>query len=432
MKWLVVLAFVVALLAPGTAEGGGSAADGAFTCEEAAPRPYCVALPPGYATSSVRYPVVYLLEVASNSASSPCKTESCARLAPLLDLVRAQDVILVLPFAGGNPSYVDWRTDPDGTEKNETVFVETLIPAIDANFRTIPDRAHRAVAGVSAGGYGAMLFAIRHPDLFSSAASLSGPLDLAHPGVMTVQTISGVQTGDFYAAWGDPATDEVWWRNASPVDLAPSLRGISLFHSSGTGVACGPEEASTSPVLVGIERTIHETNEAFDRRLAELGIAHTYRERCGTHNGWALGHWARDFEAWLESLGFGSPRPESFAYRRADAEFSVFGWSFAADARRAAEFLDLEDVSRAGLTVTGSGLTHVLTPRLFLPNQRVCVRQGAAAAPARADRAGRLPLEVDLGEPHHLQQYTPAQRVLEAGGGYFRTVSVRFSSTRCG
>ena len=432
MKWPIVVAFAVALLTPGIARGGGDAADGDFLCDDAASRPYCVALPPGYADSGRRYPVVYLLEAASNSATSPCKSEGCARLTPFVRLARAREIILVLPFSGGNASYVDWRTDVDGTRRNETVFFETLIPAIDATFRTIADRAYRAVAGVSAGGYGAMLFASRHPDLFSTAASFSGPLDLTNPGVMTVETISGVQTRNFYAVWGDPVSDEVWWRNASPLELAPSLRGLSLFHSSGTGVACGPEEASTSPVLVGIEQVIHETNEAFDRRLTELGIAHTYRGRCGTHNGWTLGHWARDFEAWLEtSLAFGARQPASFDYRRVDPGFSVFGWSFAADPRRAPEFLDLRSVSRAGLTVTGSGLTHMRTPRLFRPNQPVCVRQGATWSATRADRTGRLALAVDLGEPHQLQQYTPAQRVLEAAGGYFRTVTVTFNVMRC-
>jgi pimeloyl-ACP methyl ester carboxylesterase len=50
----------------------------------------------------------------------------------------------------------------------ETFIIEDMIPFIDANFPTIPNRAFRGVAGQSMGGYGALYLGIRHPELFST------------------------------------------------------------------------------------------------------------------------------------------------------------------------------------------------------------------------------------------------------------------------
>lgn len=52
-----------------------------------------------------------------------------------------------------------------------------LDPLVDANFRTDPIRAQRAVIGESMGGYGATMLAARHPDRFTAVSSLSGAVD---------------------------------------------------------------------------------------------------------------------------------------------------------------------------------------------------------------------------------------------------------------
>ena len=414
---------------------GPAAASEDFRCDATAPREHCVALPPGYADNGRRHPVVYLLEVMSRTATPPCVSEDCARLAPLLQRAREQGVILVLPFAaGGVNGYVDWRQDPDGIRRYESVFVERLVPGIDRTYRTIADRRHRAISGVSAGGYGAAALAARHPQLFSAVASFSAPLDPLHPGVVPIHTLSGAQSDTLFEAWGDPATDEVWWRGASPIELAPNLGTLSVFHSSGNGVACGPDEANpatTSPPLIVTEATVRDTNDAFDRRLTELGIEHVYRQRCGTHNGWRFGHWAADFDAWLDGLRLGRPAPASFDHRRVESAFRVFDWTVEADPRRAPEFLDLTDVSRHGLTATGSGSSRFVSPRLFAVRQRVCLRSGAHAVVARAGRDRRLTLTVDLGPPNTVQQYTPERRAHDATGGTRRTVHVSFGRGRC-
>jgi S-formylglutathione hydrolase FrmB len=66
--------------------------------------------------------------------------------------------------------YVDWR---NGKLRDETVFTHTLMPAIDRQFRTIADGRHRAIAGFSGGGFGAMYLAARNPQLFAAVGGLS-------------------------------------------------------------------------------------------------------------------------------------------------------------------------------------------------------------------------------------------------------------------
>lgn len=58
----------------------------------------------------------------------------------------------------------------------EDVTLHDLIPTIDASYRTIPDRNHRAMAGLSMGGMEALFIALHHQDTFAYVASLSGPI----------------------------------------------------------------------------------------------------------------------------------------------------------------------------------------------------------------------------------------------------------------
>ena len=58
----------------------------------------------------------------------------------------------------------------------ESDLINDLIPSIEAHFRVVPDQAHRAIGGLSAGGYGAANLALRHPGEFGVALVLGGDL----------------------------------------------------------------------------------------------------------------------------------------------------------------------------------------------------------------------------------------------------------------
>ena len=94
---------------------------------------------------------------------------------------------------------------PDGTNgqwydsmgsriQSERYVTDAVVPYIDQHFRTIATRHGRAVTGVSNGGYGAMLLAAKHPQLFVAAGGMSSNLDgLTFPGL-------GPADGAYYAA----------------------------------------------------------------------------------------------------------------------------------------------------------------------------------------------------------------------------------------
>lgn len=83
------------------------------------------------------------------------------------------DVLVVMPRGGSGGFYTDWRRDPERVNQWERFHIGRLVPFIDATYRTRATRAFRAVAGLSMGGFGAMRYAARHPDLFAAAGSFS-------------------------------------------------------------------------------------------------------------------------------------------------------------------------------------------------------------------------------------------------------------------
>lgn len=134
---------------------------------------YELYLPDGYAAAGpARFPVLYLLHGRGNSMAA------WRTIKPDLDrLIASREIpplIAVLPDAPSSRRagyYIDSRSD-DG-ERVETAFTTDLIRHIDAKHRTQPERSGRVVAGYSMGGYGALRYALAHPELFGAAIVLS-------------------------------------------------------------------------------------------------------------------------------------------------------------------------------------------------------------------------------------------------------------------
>jgi enterochelin esterase-like enzyme len=127
-------------------------------------------LPPGYRTGHEHYPVIYFLH---GLPASPVAYRQVGFLARTLDGLRAR-AILVAPQGArdgdSDPEYLDW-----GPGRNwETAIAKEVPSYVDRHFRTIPNRRGRALVGLSAGGYGAVLLALHHLPDFSVVESWSG------------------------------------------------------------------------------------------------------------------------------------------------------------------------------------------------------------------------------------------------------------------
>ena len=154
----------------------GQVLEGEFFSETLRTRlPYRVFLPAGYASSSERYPVVYLLHGGGSSYVEWTANNHAALFADaMISEARIRPMILVMPE--GDHSYF-MNHAVDGQRWGDYIALE-LVDYIDGRFRTVATREGRAVGGLSMGGTGALQLAFNHPDRFSIAQANSPSLRL--------------------------------------------------------------------------------------------------------------------------------------------------------------------------------------------------------------------------------------------------------------
>jgi S-formylglutathione hydrolase FrmB len=388
-----------------------------------------VLLPSDYATSGHSYPVLYLLHGGFYNENTWLDQSDVERFTR--PFTGAQAAIVVMPDGGPMGFYADWH---DGTQLWESYHIHRVIPYIDAHFRTLANGAHRAVAGFSLGGFGALVYAARHPEMFASVGAFSALADLTYPSAtyygagsapLTGAGSPGPAQGDAPPpayhppqdepsgcqgsgdTFGDRVLDPVQWHNHNPTDLASNLRGIGVYLAAGTGLPCGPQDLGGKINLFPfIEPGARDMARRLDSALTVGGVEHeTDFYACGLHT---MLYAQRDLHRfWPYMLArFGRTLPTPFNYRTADRDFSVRGWSFRADPARGTEFLEVRRASSAGFTLTGSGTETVVTPGIYAPGQQIDVT-GAKPSLATADSHGRIRVAVDLGPAHLRNQFRP-------------------------
>ena len=240
-----------------------------------------VYLPPKYdEQSKVRYPVLYLQHGAGEDETGWTKQ---GRANFILDnLIAAggcKPMILVMAYGyarrAGQPA-PDLAGKPFGSPEMlqamrdmaavfEDDVTQALIPYIDSNFRTLSDRDHRAMAGLSMGGMQTFQITLNHLDLFSHIGGFSGA------GGMLV-------LGDRKL---DPKTDY----NGVFADSAAFAKRVHLLWL-GVGTA-EPER-----MRAGLER-LHAS-------LLEANIHNVFYESPGTDHEWQT--WRRDLKDFAPRL----------------------------------------------------------------------------------------------------------------------------------
>lgn len=140
-------------------------------------RPLWVQLPPGY-DGSRRYPVVYLIQGYTGHLQMwRNRTPFRQPMPELADQVLADtdvpDVLVVYVDAWtgyGGSQFVD----SPGTGRYHSYLCDEVVPFVDAHYSTLADPRHRAIAGKSSGGFGAMITPMLRPDLFGALATHAG------------------------------------------------------------------------------------------------------------------------------------------------------------------------------------------------------------------------------------------------------------------
>jgi len=233
--------------------------------------PYRVVLPEGYSASNEkRYPVIYLLHGLFGSSAN------WTTLTKLPVYAQSYDAIIVTP-EGEN----GWYTDSPSVAANkyESYIVKELIPEIDAKYRTISKREGRVIAGLSMGGYGALKYAFKYPEMFVLAGSFSGAL-----GAPTYRSTPGMESivKTIDDAFG-PAGSETRMSN----DLFAMVRNAS------------PDKIQALPFIYldcGTEDFLFQNNREFLALLIEKKIPHEYRQLPGAHN-WE--YWNKQVQEFL-------------------------------------------------------------------------------------------------------------------------------------
>ncbi|MBJ7328441.1 MAG: esterase family protein [Solirubrobacteraceae bacterium] len=251
-----------------------------------------VLLPDGYAAHPERrYPVLYLLHGGLGHY------RDWINRGDVVGITKGQEVIVVMPEGGADGWFTDWRSaGKDGRPQWETFHVDELVPWVDTTYRTVADRSRRGIAGLSMGGFGAMSYAARNPDVFGWAASFSGAVDIvgSWPTQLTITAEAGAISGNPLGPFGDPRRQKPVWRAHNPVDLAEHLRYTRLFLAVGNGRPGPFDKDSIGDV---VEQQMHATTWSLRRRLLTLGIGHEwFAYGNGTHS-WP--YWQRDLRTWL-------------------------------------------------------------------------------------------------------------------------------------
>ncbi len=143
-------------------------------------RKYALYLPPGYETSQRSYPVLYLLHGAGDDQTGWVQFGEVQRIADkAIEEGTATAMIIVMPDA--KTGQMGYFNNIDGKWNYEDFFFQEFLPTIEKTYRIKAEKRYRAVAGLSMGGGGSFMYALHHPELFSSACPLSayiGPLNM--------------------------------------------------------------------------------------------------------------------------------------------------------------------------------------------------------------------------------------------------------------
>jgi len=135
-------------------------------------RKFAIYLPPDYETSERSYPVLYLLHGMGDDQTGWVQFGEVLRITDeAIKNGTATPMIIVMPDA--NTERIGYFNTIDGNWNYEDYFFEEFIPFIEKTYRIKSERRYRAIAGLSMGGGGTFMYALKHSELFSSACPLS-------------------------------------------------------------------------------------------------------------------------------------------------------------------------------------------------------------------------------------------------------------------
>jgi S-formylglutathione hydrolase FrmB len=230
---------------------------------------YSIYLPPNYENATQLYPVVYLLHGYGGNNNSWIKTGNVNEYA---DKAIANNtipaVIIVMPNADSS-FYINAYNHKINYED---FFINEFIPAIEKTYRVKAEKKYRAIAGLSMGGYGALLYTLKYPNIFSAAAALSAAIldDNDYMNMPAPQWNQLFSQSYGVNLMGKDRLDKTWHSNS--ILKIVDTKTADELKAAHYWIDCGDDDFLT------------KGNCLLHIALADKKVAHEYRVRDGSHN----------------------------------------------------------------------------------------------------------------------------------------------------
>jgi len=227
-------------------------------------RKYAIYLPPDYESSHRSYPVLYLLHGGGDDQTGWVQFGEVLNITDeAIKSGSATPMIIVMPDA--NTGKRGYSNDIKNEWRYEDFFFEEFMPFVEKTYRIKAEKRYRAVAGLSMGGEGTFIFALHHPELFSSACPLS-----AATGPKNIETLSTYRSVQGIEGVSDKEK-EAYFKRYSVLSLIENMPD-SQKKAVRWYIDCGDDDF------------LYEGNSLAHILMRQKEIPHEFRIRDGIHS----------------------------------------------------------------------------------------------------------------------------------------------------
>jgi enterochelin esterase-like enzyme len=237
---------------------------------------YTIYLPEGYEKNERKYPVTYLLHGHGDADDGWVQYGEINRLADAAIKKGTLPPMIIVTPDGFKSFYMNAA---DGSLNYEDFFIQELIPHIEKTYKAKTEKRFRGIAGLSMGGYGSLLYALKYPQLFVAAA----PLSAAIWTNQDFENMSESMYGSYFA--------EVIGKNLKGKDrLTPTWYANSIFSIIDKKTT---QELSAVKYWIdcGDDDFLTIGNSQLHISLTNKKVAHEFRMKDGIHSWtyWRMG-----------------------------------------------------------------------------------------------------------------------------------------------
>lgn len=229
---------------------------------------YSIYLPPGYDQTNRKYPVLYLLHGYTDDETGWTQFGEVRAIADQqLKENNMTEMIIAMPDGG-----VSWYINSaDGKVKYEDFFMKEFIGHIESTFRARTEKRYRAIAGLSMGGHGSLIMAMKNPDMFAAAAPLSS-------GIFTKEELINMPEANWNNVFGPP------YGKASGADRITDHLNRNWILSIVENANADDLKKVKYYIDCGDKDFLIKGNMALHSLLIDKKVPHEFRVREGIHN----------------------------------------------------------------------------------------------------------------------------------------------------